>query len=320
MTISGWVTQSPVEVVLRPTAVDSFITQVAVEVINLQYYTHNPALGDDAVYYVGNESTDQNPNKVNPGGNKGGAQGSVITLLAFEDIKVPQGSNIIDAWITFTASDSDSTTTVNADIYALDQDNPEIPETYDDLLLAPKTTSYAVWDDIAAWVAENEYNSVSVKDVVQEIINRTGWEFGNTIVILFEDDSSTVGAYRQAYSKLTAGKEPQLTILWDYTTYSLNAPVLDPINNPLSKNSYTVSWNTVAGATQYELSEQYNEENWQVIYTGALLSQNLSDKDVGTWSYRVRAYDGSDWSGFSNVESTGVSKALVSDFNISISI
>jgi hypothetical protein len=340
MTISGYVTQTPVEILVKPSdtkdylsqivgevlvqpeyeSVSEYFSQVVAEILVLSFYTENPTLGNNVNYYAGDETDDKNPNKVHPGGHVGGSKGSVITLLAFENVNVPQGAVIRDAYVTFTASDSDSSSTVNANIVALDEDNPEIPDTYAELILEPTTTAYALWDDIGAWVAENEYSSVSITYVIQEIIDRVGWELGNTIIILFEDSSSTPNSHRKAYSKLTAGKEPTLTILWDYLETSLDAPVLDPISNPLNQSFYTVSWNTVAGATSYELWEQKNEDDWSAIYTGALLSQDLTDKSGAIWSYRVRATDGSTYSDFSNVESTQVNATLTSTFRISLSI
>lgn len=56
------------------------------------------------------------------------------------------------------------------------------------------------------------------------------------------------------------------------------------------------------------------------INASALLSQDLTDKESGVWSYRVRATDGTDWSNFSNVESTQVDLPLSSTTRIAISI
>ena len=103
--------------------------------------------------------------------------------------------------------------------------------------------------------------------------------------------------------------------------YKFIVNLLDPISNPEQNSYYTVNWNSVAGATSYELSEQFNEQDWTVVYSGALLTKDFSGKAEGTWSYRVRATDGSDWSGFSGVQSTNVGalEALTSKFSIAIS-
>jgi len=341
VTISGYVAQVPLEVVYSPSIVEQryaqIVAEVAVtpqsdtveqryaqivaEVVVLSFYTELPDVGDNVNYFAGDETDEKNPNKVHPGGHLGGSKGSIITLLAFENVQVPQGAIIREAYITFTASDNDSSTTVNANIVALDEDSPEVPETYADLILAPTTTAYALWSDISAWVAENQYNSVDIRWVVQEIVDRVGWERGNTLIVLFQDSSSNFGSYRRAYSKLTNGKEPTLTILWDYADFSgIGAPTLYAIDNPLSKSDYTVSWSTVGGATSYQLWEQYEEEEWALKYSGALTSQDISGQDAGTWSYRVRAYDGSDYSQYSNVVTTSVSKPLATKLLIGVNL
>jgi hypothetical protein len=88
----------------------------------------------------------------------------------------------------------------------------------------------------------------------------------------------------------------------------------------LGQATFTVEWSTVAGATSYELCEQYLEEEWQLKYSGPLTSQEISVLNAGTWSYRVRAYDGTDYSSYSTVRTTSVSRSLSTKFIIGINI
>lgn len=53
--------------------------------------------------------------------------------------------------------------------------------------------------------------------------------------------------------------------------------------------SYTVSWNAVSSATNYEVQEQFNGGTWQASYNGAARSIAMSGKTGGMYGYRGRA-------------------------------
>ncbi|MHC4778680.1 MAG: hypothetical protein ACYTFG_08920 [Planctomycetota bacterium] len=64
--------------------------------------------------------------------------------------------------------------------------------------------------------------------------------------------------------------------------------------------SYSVSWNSSAGATGYELQEDTNSSftTAVTVYSGASTSYFVSGKTSGTFFYRVRASNGSGNSGW----------------------
>jgi len=289
-----------------------------IEILILNY--EQPSAGDDAVYTDGDTGFDPAPNTLYPGGNAGGGTGALNSMIVFNNVQVPQGATIEDAYITFTASDTDSSGTVNATLTAIDEDSPDPPTSYTEVIGKNKTVTYVNWADIQAWTAENNYDSPSITDIIQEIINRTGWETGNTIIILVEDDASTTAALRKAYSSADAGKKPTLTIKWQATSYQVGSVVLNPISNPPPLDDFTVTWGTAINATDYELQEQENEGDWVVVYTGANQSFNANDRAPGIWSYRVRGKNGVDYGPFSSVQSTGIDQPLSSRADIAISL
>ncbi len=68
--------------------------------------------------------------------------------------------------------------------------------------------------------------------------------------------------------------------------------------------SYTVSWNTVAGANGYALQEAVSGGAWTTVYSGTGTSKAFSGKTAGNYGYRVRACLNagcSNWSGTSEV-------------------
>jgi hypothetical protein len=86
------------------------------------------------------------------------------------------------------------------------------------------------------------------------------------------------------------------------------APVLNTISNADGDGNYTVSWSSSAGATTYTLEEDDNIgfSSPSTVYSGASTSKAISGKGIGTYYYRVRAYNTSGSSGWSNVVSVMV--------------
>ena len=69
------------------------------------------------------------------------------------------------------------------------------------------------------------------------------------------------------------------------------APAAPVITAPAysDNGSYTVSWNAIASATNYEVQEQFNGGGWQVSYNGGNLSIAMAGKSGGSYGYRARA-------------------------------
>jgi YD repeat-containing protein len=70
--------------------------------------------------------------------------------------------------------------------------------------------------------------------------------------------------------------------------------------------NFTVGWNAVNGATQYELQRNLNNGSWSNIYSGAAVSQAYSAVPQGTYAYRVRACNPAGCSNWSNSASVVV--------------
>ncbi len=74
----------------------------------------------------------------------------------------------------------------------------------------------------------------------------------------------------------------------------------------LNSNSgdYVINWNTVIGATSYELEEQHNAGNWALVQNNTSTSLLTANQTDGSYAYRVRACSAvgcSDWSGNKNI-------------------
>ncbi len=95
---------------------------------------------------------------------------------------------------------------------------------------------------------------------------------------------------------------PIITKLWPPVP---DIPMLYHIINPDEDGNYIVCWSTAARATSYTLEEDDNSafSSPTTRYSGSETCWTASDKETGTYYYRVRASNSWGNSGWSNVES-----------------
>ncbi|MDA3913810.1 hypothetical protein [Oleiagrimonas sp.] len=101
-------------------------------------------------------------------------------------------------------------------------------------------------------------------------------------------------------SAFRAGSSGVAVTLPPGSSPSLNVPATN------TTGSYTVSWNSVGGATSYTLQEQVNGGSWSTVYSGGATSKAVSGKTNATYGYRVRACNVGGCSGWSASQSVAV--------------
>lgn len=116
--------------------------------------------------------------------------------VRFVNVTIPQGSSITAAFVRFTANDERTNATVNTNIYFNDIDDAVAPTNKAEADGLVTTTEFTAWDAIASWSDGTTYDTPSLVDEVQEIIDRVGFASGNALMVLVDDDSSTAAAVR----------------------------------------------------------------------------------------------------------------------------
>ncbi|MEM7018847.1 MAG: VWA domain-containing protein, partial [Pseudomonadota bacterium] len=148
---------------------------------------------DDAREFLGNG--DQPAGKVFATSNDwmaigGSSWGQVIVGLRFQGVNVPKDAEILSAQIVFTAGDDDSGPLSDIVIYGVDKNNAAAFNENNYRISGgtrfQKTSASTNWNNIPAWLDENEYETPSLVDIVQEIVNRGGWSSGNRMAFRIE--------------------------------------------------------------------------------------------------------------------------------------
>ena len=146
--------------------------------------------------------------------------------LRFNNVVVPQGATITFADIEFETDESDSVST-SVTISAQASDNAEPFTTSSNNISNRLTTSTPVsWNNIPAWNTISEkHNTPDISSLVQEVIDRSGWNPGNSIAFVIDGTGSRTA---ESYNGESANA-PLLHI--EYTTITPNNPptVVSPI-------------------------------------------------------------------------------------------
>ncbi len=189
-----------------------------------------------------------------------GTQGHQSVGMRFKSININQGVTITNAYIQFTAKNSDSAT---VGLIATGVDTDDAPgwsgSSYavDNAVSGTNGTSATTTWNPPAWTAGNNGTAqqLSVTGIVQELLNRAGWLNGNSIAIAIQNVS---GAGRRVAEKTNA---PVLIIEWSETTITTNGGTYVDVNgdgdadNPtLIKVKTVVSYDSFGETREVEYS------------------------------------------------------------------
>jgi type IV pilus assembly protein PilY1 len=117
-------------------------------------------------------------------------QWGVLVGLRFQEVQVPQGATITSAYIEFTPEHSDSGS-FSQTIYGEDSDNASaFQEVTQNISGRTRTSAFVAWSSDTPWGDHSERHKTSdISSIVQEIVNRSGWVQGNSMVFIFEPHS-----------------------------------------------------------------------------------------------------------------------------------
>ncbi|MGJ8681985.1 PilC/PilY family type IV pilus protein [Paraglaciecola sp.] len=116
--------------------------------------------------------------------------------VRFRNVAIPQGASIANAYLEFTAYQTSSSDYASFNISGVNEDDPGSFNNYTRYKLRDKSKTGAVaWTNIPRWIKDYTYQSPSITSVVQSIVNRTGWNSGNDMMMVFSNFVGIRGAY-----------------------------------------------------------------------------------------------------------------------------
>ena len=148
-----------------------------------------------------------------------------IVGIRFQNITIPQGSSITNAYIVFTVDEKTSETT-NLTIWGEKNTNASIfTNNEDNISDRTKTTATLAWNNIPSWGTVDEegvaQQTPDLTTILQEIIDQPAWVSGNAMVFIFEGSGKRVA---RSYNH-SASKAPLLHV--EYTSDVVEVAVID---------------------------------------------------------------------------------------------
>lgn len=130
--------------------------------------------------------------------------------LRFNSIDIPQGSEITEAYVEFTA-DGDASTSTSLTIKGHKvADSPafEGNSNISNRLSSAPTTASVNWSSIPSWNDNEVHKTPELKTIIQEIVDQAGWAAGNSLSLLINGS----GARRAESYNGDAARAPRLVI------------------------------------------------------------------------------------------------------------
>ncbi|MHC4594841.1 MAG: LamG-like jellyroll fold domain-containing protein [Planctomycetota bacterium] len=191
-----------------------------------------------------------------------------ITGIRFEDITIPKGSAISQAWVRFDVDETKNGTD-HVSLLIEGQLSPDAVtfRSGADISSRPRTAAQVVWVPANWTVAHMKDQTSNIAPVIQEIVNQDGWATGNALVLIFRDDTSNPSrGIRCAESRDGAGSNadriPLLHI--EFTTEHALGP--SPADGAIHEDKWaSLSWTAGETAVSHDL---YFSDNLYDVATG----------------------------------------------------
>src|SRR5690606_14220514 len=110
-------------------------------------------------------------------------------FMRFEDISLPEDAIITEAYLKLSLDSTYGPTHVR--ISATNADNSEVPELEADADNGIKTSSFADWQTNTYPSPGDSFNTPDIAAVIQEVIDRPGWQAGNSILFWLDHIGSS---------------------------------------------------------------------------------------------------------------------------------
>jgi len=205
--------------------------------------------------------------------------------LRFTNVGIPRGAKINSAYLTLVAY-ATQTAEATANIKGEASDNAATFSTYSDFTGRPRTSAVVSWA-MPSTSADASYNTPDISSIIQEIVNRAGWNPGNALVIFLEYAS---GAYRTWYSydgdpTKAAILTVTFTVLLDDSGLGedLASVVIEALESGLGED--------LASTIAYILADDYSTgEDFATVYQTQALDSGLGE-DFASIQIIIEALD-----------------------------
>jgi len=131
-------------------------------------------------------------------------------FIRFRDITIPNYSVVSNVFARFTSYSNKSSAPVNLRCAFVNEDNPDAP-TSEAELQAFDLTDWVSWNTLNSWIDGTEYDTPDLTSILQSVVNRSGWDNGNSVILIIEDVSSSG---QRGFSSIQYGTGEERAVLF----------------------------------------------------------------------------------------------------------
>jgi hypothetical protein len=153
---------------------------------------------DDCRRSVNNSYFDTDSGDINVGYESGGFT-DWGAGFRFQNVAVPAGATIEEAYLIVTSKETQSVTVCRLRLRAQAHDSSPAFSTATEFDARVRTTAYSDWT-VPTLAQDVEYQTPDFAAAVQEVVDRPGWAAGNSMAIFLENNGSDSGAFRRLYA------------------------------------------------------------------------------------------------------------------------
>lgn len=237
------------------------------------------------------------------------SNGDVYVGLRFQNVTVPPGATIVNAYLEFRSAANDSSST-DLIIHGQDADNPGTFSGNSDVsnrLNSSATSATVNWNNVSAWSFLGAYQSPDISSIVQEIVDRGGWNSGNAMALLIDGSGQRTAVAHNVASfwapllhiEYSATPTPTPTATTSASTLCLDQTFSSSATEVLMEaehftgsqsGSIVANWEegSYSGETIMQVPNGGSPDNTFLETTGPALLYEIDFQQAGTYYVYVR--------------------------------
>jgi hypothetical protein len=123
------------------------------------------------------------------------------TFVRFPFVPLEQGESVPSMALSLRCETTNTSTTVNALVVAIAEDNATAPTSAADANGRDTTAASVEWNSVPSCVnTATQLTTPDISSVIQEVVDRPGWEYGNALVVYILNNGSSAAASRSVRS------------------------------------------------------------------------------------------------------------------------
>jgi PKD repeat protein len=212
--------------------------------------------------------------------------------LRFNNVPVPPGAVVDNAYVQFY-SPYGGWVSMAAEIAAVAADNSATFSSSNRPSQLPLTTARVQHGSNVNWSAGNWYNFNEMRTVVQEVVNRPGWQAGSSLSVIIRGTSTAYARKIVSAYEGSPANAPRLVLVYTIpgapTATPTNPPTATPTNTPTATATSTPD--TVQSLTTLFAHDgrQFHGNMFNVTVTNPLQITSF-DVNIGSGSTTVSVY------------------------------